>query len=277
LRLSAVLIFIALLCRCGGGGGGGGSSPDNGGDAFPNPDVALLFVSGHEGLFDTEPSRSYLHQDLGPALEADVRAAGFSTATFYFVDHYEYTDAPGFDGLIDTLLQIRDGWISGRSCPTRIVVVAHSHGGVWASAAIRQLQSVPIALQVALDHSSYGWGLVGHDAASGLLGGDPRDFYSIGVNASCPNSTGISNESGNAYDLEDVVQPNVALALEVRSGEPVLLLGEPFDERWNVRLDGSFTGMYCYHSATDHSEVAESGGTTYPVVRDWILAGLAIP
>lgn len=78
--LVAPIVLLAAV-GCGGGGGGGGSSPT------PTvPDVALLLVSGHNGLFDGSPSASYLQFNAGPEIQADLISAGYTVSTTYFVD-----------------------------------------------------------------------------------------------------------------------------------------------------------------------------------------------
>jgi hypothetical protein len=104
------------------------------------------------------------------------------------------------------------------------------------------------------------------------MGGDPRNQYEILAVGDCADDDELWSDMTYDYDLEDVVFPNVAEAFEVRAGErPFFLDPEPFDEKWNARLDASFTGLFCYYSATSHNEVRRTNGTTYPVVIGWIL------
>ena len=56
---------------------------------------------------------------------------------------------------------------------------------------------------------------------------------------------------------------------------PNPLQAEPYDERWNARLDGSQRGLTCWFTGTGHSEPTLPAGTTLPAVRDWILDRLA--
>ena len=265
------MLFLSLLLgACGGGGGGGGGGAAA--ETLDNPDIALLMVSGHQGVFDGRPSESYLHEDMGPALVADLEAAGYSVQVFYFVDNIDATDYPGFVGLVNLLTQIRDAWIFGAQVSTQVVVVSHSHGGVWATAAVRQVGDCPIAAHIALDHSSYAWGLVGHDTSA--IGGDPQSALEIAAVANCATYPGVPSEQDRFYDLEDVVMPSVLAALEVRSGDAPIPGLEWFDERWNVRSDGTFDGLSCYYSDDTHSEVHEVTGSTYPVVLSWLLGRL---
>ena len=267
---SALLVSCLALTACGGGGGGGGGddgSGDGGTSPSPaNPDIVLLLVSGHQGLLDSEPSKSYLHEELGPVMVNDLEDSSYTVEAFYFVDHQNATDYPGYAGLVDRMKQVRDEWVVGVPAPTRVVVVAHSHGGVWATAAEREVGDLPITAHVALDQSSNGWGLLGHDTSA--IGGSPIGAYEIRTLVSCPSFPSVPSEQTFSYDLEDVVMPSVLWALEVRSADFVLL--ERFDDRWNARLDGSLGGLFCYYSGGSHTEVRETTGSTYPFVIDWL-------
>ena len=289
LRSWAVLLLgVLLLASCGGGGVPENPLLTSGEDPPlptappedppaepPIPDLTILFVSGHQGLLDGAPSLSYLHESYGPKIVADLESSGYTVAVGYYADHPSETNAGGYVDLVSDMKLVRDEWVAGRASPTRVIVIAHSHGGVWATAAIREVPSLPIRLQVALDHSSYGWGTVGHTGHDAVMGGDPRDEYIINTSVSCSSDLGSWSDTSNEYDLEDVVFPNVVEALEVQSGQPVVFL-EPYDEKWNARLDGSLTGLSCYWSNTTHNETREANGTTYPVVINWIRERLAL-
>lgn len=272
-------LVFALLAGCGGGGSAAPiGHPDQSGisrQAGPPPDLVVLFVSGHSGLGSNAPPTSYLDEDLGPMLEADLLDAGYTVEVGYYVDWHVANGAAGFSGLRADLEWIRDNWHFEQVVPTRTIVVAHSHGGVWATGAIAAVPDLPIRLQVALDHSSFGWSLVGHDGHDDGIGGDPRDRFSVAALGACAVDGGLPSEDSPLYDIEDVALPNVAEAFEVRSGEQVVS-GQLFDEKWNIRLDGSSTGLFCLASLTSHDEVQRTDGPTYPAVSGWILERLAL-
>jgi len=284
LHLAVLVLLLLAFAGCGGGGGdepalppppggggGGGGGGDGGGGggltANPGPQIALLMVNGHS--FGTVPN--YLATSAGPFLDAALRTAGYSVETTYYVD-----DLAGYAALLAKLQAIFDTWIDGRSGPTRIVVVPHSHGGVRSHAAIRAKPLVPIRLLADLDGSSNGWGVV-HPGEDAALGGAPIDAYTILGATGCAAYPLVPNEAGNLFDVEDVVFGNVQEAFEVRTGDvvPNLLQFEMYDERWNARLDGSQRGLTCYFSGTPHLEPTLPTGSTLPLVRDWMLARLA--
>lgn len=250
----ALLALCAHLTACGGGGGGGTSEPSN-------PEVALLFVSGHQGLFNGNDSKSYLHEpgEAGPAIVTNLMVAGYSLSVDYFADDGDSVEGyGGFIQLLTAMSYIRDTWAPRG---TRTVVVCHSHGGVWAHEAIRKTPGLQVAALVDLDCSSFGWGTTGHDFDNALIDGDPRSAWDIG---------------GLDYDSEDVVFASVDRELEIRSGAsvPPFFL-EMYDEAWNRRLDGTTSGMTQHFSDTDHTEVHQEGGPTLPLVIEWILARMA--
>lgn len=235
-------MFCAMLLV--GCGGGADSDKDAG-------HVAVFFVSGHDGIFDGIPSNSYLQNTAGPDVEAALKSAGYSVETHYYADYQDVVNGyGGFKQLISDLKFFRKGE------KTKVIVIAHSHGGVWAHAAITQASQLSVDLLVDLDVSSYGWTVVAHDTLA--IGGDPRNKYQ------------------GRYDVEDVVPNNVQTALEVRSGDrPVSFIGfsigEEYDEEWNIRPDGSTSRLEKYLSNTSHTEVHQAGGATMKHVNQWLI------
>lgn len=223
----------------------------------PNPaDVSLVLSSGHPAgvASDAEPYLAF-PGDAGPAIAASLVRSGLDVVSYAFVDHYYGTaQGPGQDDMVATLRAIRDRDVVGRAVPTRVVVVAHSHGGVRAHQAIADVPDLPVTLLVDLDTSSC-------------------DFNLAHLLEHTPDPVGAWSIGGVAYDDEDVVWENVAFNLEVRSGELCYfsILGELFDDSYNVRDDGTHTGLYFYESNTSHGEVHDGDGATVAIVIDWIL------
>lgn len=240
-KFFATIMFCAMLLA---GCGGGSDSPEDAGH------VAVFFVSGHDTLFDGNSSKSYLQNTAGPDIVTALKSAGYSVETHYYADHQDVVDGyGGFNQLVSDLKFFR------KNDKTKVVVIAHSHGGVWAHAAITQASQLTVDLLVDLDVSSYGWTFVAHDTLA--IGGDPRNKYQ------------------GRYDVEDVVPNNVQTALEVRSGDHPPLIGfflyEEYDEEWNIRPDGSTASLEKYLSSTNHTEVHQAGGTTMKYVNQWLI------
>ena len=272
LRSAFVGLLLLGIPACGGGGGGGGGG-GSGPPLPPAPDISLLFVSGHNGRFDGAPSESYLQEpgEIGPAIVADLQRAGYSLTADYFVDDaFTVNGHGGYLALVDVMEYIRDEYAPRG---TRVVVIAHSHGGVWAHQAIRSVPGLAIAALVDLDCNSYGWGIVGHDIQNDFIDGDPRDVFDIGLVVTPFAYPTIPSEQTGQYDVEDVVFMNVTAAFEVRTGDSPLG-GEWFDEKWTIRRDGTTGGIAYHYSGTDHNEPRDPLGPTYPRVHSWLVSVL---
>jgi hypothetical protein len=86
---------------------------------------------------------------------------------------------------------------------------------------------------------------------------------------------GGERRTGARYDLEDVVFPNVALDLEVRSGEFAIggFSRELYDEQANLAL-GSSTRITTWNVGTSHTEVHQCDGATMRRVAAWVVEHL---
>ncbi|MDF1699925.1 MAG: hypothetical protein P1V36_02020 [Planctomycetota bacterium] len=289
--LSILALLVLLLAACGGGsggpddpaagtgvgsGGGGntGGGGGGGGGLLPNPgpQIALLLCNGHS------PLPNYLATATGPQLEGALLGAGYTVQTSYFTDDLGGGAPGGYTDLVAKLQQIRDDWINGRSNPTRVVVVGHSHGCVRSHAALRAVSDCPIRLLVDLDGSSAGWTLVTHGPENAAMGGAPEGAYNINATITCSAFPTVAS-APPPFDLEDVVFTHVEEAYEVRSADMLIDPSNPpqlipYDDRWNARPDGTTGGLTCYYSGLSHLE-AGSPGVTLNAVQAWMLARLA--
>ncbi len=220
------------------------------------PDVALFLVSGHDGPPDGQISDEYLSRldDAGPYLHALAKGSTRTAQSFFYADHDENVEAggtalfagPGYPRLLADLTWAAQRWPAS----TRIVVVAHSHGGVWAHAALRDLNAtlgVGRVLLIDLDTNAFGFtGTHGSSTGVGPVGSDtPGDPWITNLVPSC-----------------------VAEGFEVQSPSTL------YDNVLNVRTDGTTTGLSSLPPTDDHTGVHTPGTPSMDAVRDWLLARL---
>ncbi len=270
--LTTILLSVVLV-------GCNGSSEEEGtGDKVAVPDVAIFYVSGHEGLLNNKSSNSYLDQvdSAGVAINNELRQSGYWVEEKYYVDDaYPVNNVGGYLALVEDLKEANKKWVK---YGTKIILVAHSHGGVWLHSAIEKLPYLPVFCLVDLDTSSYGWGKIGVDHRSQSYNIIREPINRITIPYVRRDS---SSEQTARYDIEDVIFSNVKYAYEVRSGERVsdrisnLIGAEYFDEKWNMRPDGSVKGLWGRFTGTTHKEVQSRYGTTVSLVTQWLLNRLA--
>lgn len=220
------------------------------------PDVRLLFVSGHDfvrGTFLRRRNSSYLQGTCGPVLTEALVDAGYVVETAYFVDEASTTDAGGYKQLRAKLQYLGALEQETPGDRTKVFVIAHSHGGVWAHAAIAT-SSVSIDGLVDLDTNDFLWG-ISHTVADNIaLGASPSKFY--------------GDFQSEAVTLTDVVPHNVFFNLELRS------VDDQYDRALNVRVDETVRGITSPpRFSQDHSELHSSTSIGGPVllVRSWLL------
>ncbi|HEX5135551.1 MAG TPA: hypothetical protein VFY93_01135 [Planctomycetota bacterium] len=273
-------LCLVLLVSC--GGGGGGSSYTGGSILGPRPagapDVVVLSVSGHDGaisglLCTSDTNRSYLG-DPGDAIDAVVDAIldlGLTVEVGNFADRLLAPDLDrdgqpdngeqyGFAELLATMQWVFDEWMDGVANPTKLVLVAHSHGATWAHMATSVMSHIPVSSLVTLDGICSFWECEHAEevadwvAANGLVFAwdiaHPCDAWTVGA---------------AVYNTKDVAFDNVAVNLEVQSADP--FVSDCCD---NVRLDGTSDGIATYTSGEDHNGVRGASSDAMTWVGDWI-------
>jgi hypothetical protein len=294
-------LFALLLLAVGCGGGGPPASLDGNGTLTPPgpppepgdnprpaeaPDVVLLSVSGRNldtgDLFcPPECNVPYLG-DPGAAAEAivtDLTNQGLS------VDHTAYIaallsfdddmdgqdDRFGFLDLIEDLQWIQDNWIADFDNPTRIVILAHSHGCVWAHIATSVLPDVHVEVLVSLDGVCFFW-----EADNGLsiddyiaANGNPWS-WDISMPCAAWDVPGVG-----VLDTNDVAFSNVRYNIEVLSNGTTPLA---VDEQENYRPDGTRVDIESFHSTEDsHTDVDTPGTQSMLFVLDRLALTLGLP
>ena len=244
-----------------------------------SPDVLLLAVSGRcpPGCKAPDDNIDYLTpRGTLKAIQDTLEAQGLSVASYAVAGHLgQHTVRSVVRGQVEAgrsvpasqegflQLEVRlntayADWIRGRSNPTRIVLLAHSHGVVWTHALTRAHPEVPVSAMIDLDGVCDFWEMENRRFIQAHVTGLGHNPWGFNLADSC-GSVRVGNLR---YDLKDVVYPNVQADLEVQS---VHLLGSggavvanaPYDGLQNVRTDGSRQGVQTYHSAGEtHSAVS---------------------
>ncbi len=261
------ILGVVVLAGCGGGGSTAPSAPSTNLRPAEAPDVVILSVSGRCSVLSLcnppEDNSAYLGEagDASRAVENAFFDAGRSTERAdFFSSMYSYdddgdgdADRLGFVHLVATLEGVYDQWIRGFDNPTRIVIVAHSHGCVWAHIATSVAQHVPIDYLISLDANCLGW--------PSAYRPDITEYFNANGNRwwwdfRDPCDHWLIPGLDDAADTEDVVWPNVATNLEVRSNDGFGVS----DWQINHRGDGSRTGVRTFDAPTDDHEEAHLPG-----------------
>lgn len=280
----APIVALTLLAAC------SGSSTPAPVPALPGahglrpataPDVLLLSVSGRtlsSDLFCPPDCNVAYLGDPGDAAEAVVDALtqhGLVVAHIPYVAalwNYDddadgsYDDRLGFLQLVADLEWFHETYVAGSAEPPRVILLAHSHGCVWAHLACSVLPDVPIDVLVSLDGVCTQW--------TGDNEEDIQEYYAAYGNAfpydiAQPCGRWTVPGADLPFDTEDIVFANVAANLEVQSNGDTPIAQ---DGRTNHRLDGSATGIQTLVSSLDdHSAVHDPGGQSIP----WVLDRLA--
>jgi hypothetical protein len=289
--LLALALLPLILTGCDLLGGGGGTEPggNDGGLGDSRPHVLILAVSGHPLTVSSGASTEYLIDQGTVGRAVDLLSSDGSVVwawdhadAFYSLDVAGNLVTPwdtvefasyGFLHLLEDLRWVDENWIQGRETPTRLVVLAHSHGAVWAHIALHLYPDVPVDVLVDLDADSKIWG---SDTLPGL-NSDGWDQvilqFTEATNAEWAFEIWQAadywtvEDSDDLHDIEEIVPASVALNLEVRSDGLIL-----FDDGPNLRLDGSNLGVSTFETNDGHEEVAWA----YSEAMDWVLEELAL-
>jgi hypothetical protein len=240
----------------------------------------LLSVSGHDGaisgiLCTSDTNHSYLAEQ-GEAVEAVVAAIedlGLTVETAHFADRLASPDLDrngvpdndeqfGFSELLATMQEIFDEWIDGIEDPTKIVIVAHSHGATWAHIATSVMNHVPVSCLITLDGICFAWECEHSDEVDAWIN---RNAFDAPWDIAHPCDRWPIAGLSVPYNTKDVAFGSVEVNLEVQSSD--LFISDCCDNR---RLDGEQDGITTYLSGEDHNEVRKAGGDAMTWVGDMI-------
>ena len=310
MKLTGVLMaVILLLVACSSPGGGLelqtlALRPAN------SPDVVVIGFAGRCGALCGAPYTN--KADLDGKDEALQSVMSAFEAQGLSVQGYSYgaivsgelsrVGAQGYYEAQRRLERVHSQWMDGFSNPTRVVLLAHSHGTLWSSLLAMENPGVTFDYGIYLDGVCNQW------ERDNLRRGWWRrniiaDFYA-GVDEPYPATLATLGGACNVLEvpgsgkrhLKDVVPTNVKVALEVRSAVPAIPLpdlrdpdsqgpdSQGFDAcedvgTWvnvtdrndNVRPDGSRDKLYTYRSPRqNHCDIPEREGKAMQYVSTFI-------
>jgi hypothetical protein len=253
--------------------------------SLTNPDVLVVGFAGRCGVWPgcSAPSenRAYLSYSPTPntlAAVADAfEALGYSTATYSFRSHLldSSTWGDGYLSAQDAIDWVTTNWIEESQDPTRLVLVAHSHGNQFMSLLAMDNPALTFDWGIYLDSVCYQW-------ETDHLYGTPGWFEAVYVNReNYPFPLSVIDACDDypvpgvaeLQDISDVVPFNVVWSVEVSSSGEAL--GMVRDDDPNHRPDGSssigagLAGLYQPNEA--HTEVHNKGSQAMTWVRETIL------
>ena len=244
------------------------------------PDVVILGFAGRCGIGFLDCSAptdnySYLDRDAKTlqTLEATFQSLGYTTEKFSFRAHLldDASRGLGYQAAEYALEAIRDLWIRDYENPTRVVLVAHSHGNQFMSLLAMNHPEVTFDYAVYLDAVCFRWDA--DHVKSGRFGSVygsqanwPKPLNTLGAACDTVKLPGISDYQ----DISDVVPENVTYALEVRSngisGIPAM-----YDDEKNHRFDGSRRYIESIYKNEGHMRVDDSDSAAI----GWVTSTIA--
>jgi hypothetical protein len=271
--------FIASLfltvTSCGGPSGSYQSDSDNCyGNCRPAgaPDFLILNFSGHcfefLGLLPCDGNPEYL-KTSGASVQVQnvIEHYGYTATQVYYADEFydrEYDQRKGFLHAFNDAEWVMENWISDFDNPTKIIVLGHSHGTVWAHALLFNLPEFPVDILIDLDGVSLGWespiglpvlneGDDWWDVVENYNDSNPSRDWALPYWWYAADAWDIPGQS-SPQDLEDIVPESVWLNIEVKALRTVEY---PNDDANNHRPDGSTDNIWTKQSTEDHANVDE--------------------
>jgi hypothetical protein len=259
------------------------------------PDVAVIAFSGHCGLLcRARNTWSYLDEssdatDGVAVLAGIVRAFERQGLTVEAVSLSSFVEAhpSRISGEIELgylegqayLDYAKRRWIDGVENPTRVVLVGHSHGTVWATLLAMNNLDVGFDYLVSIDAICWQWWAKhkGHVSRAYVEAGLPIPFP---LEQGDPCGTLAVPGQRGRYDINDVVPANVAYGLEIRTPFRIFSLDPNvlYDDDVNVRINGSVDNIWGIEATVAHNGV----GRSYSPAVAWVgtmidLLGLPEP
>ncbi len=276
--LSGIVTLLLLVVAC--------SAPD---PRLPEPhwpaeqpDVVVIGFAGRcnmlRGCSAPEGNRAYLSEAPDPntlgAIQHTLEQLGYSAIAYSFRAHL--FDSPAGNGYLraEALLQrVQEEWIKGAAVPTRVILVAHSHGTQFLSLLAWDHPEITFDYAIYLDAICLGWNS-DHDDMLRLAYGN-RAQYPAPLDALDSACDSVEVPGRGTEDISDVVPFNVHTGIEVRS-RGILVPGLITDDDPNHRPDGTFgpdARLLGIHQTDEgHREVHRDGSAALNWVTDLITA-----
>lgn len=258
-----------------------------------SPDLVIIAFSGHCGVVcHTRNTWSYLDSASestgGVAVLDGIRRAyerlGMSVEVFsassFVTAHYSAISEelePGYLQAQAYLDQVKRDWIVGRNDPTRVVLVGHSHGTVWASLLAMNNLDVTFDTFVSLDAICWQWWARHRGFVSEAYLDSPWPIpYPLDHGDPC-GSLRVPGRS-QPMDINDVVGANVVFGLEVRTRFRMLTLDPNVlaDDDPNLRINGTAMNIWGIEATETHSDL----GRYYNQSIAWVtsmIGALGVP
>ncbi len=248
-----------------------------------SPDVVLIGFAGHCGpCCRVSDTWGYLNKAGNETGYVETAQSVVDTLTMQGLE-VEYFNASSFVKSHESRLSnsneqgyleaqafldfVRENWVEGFDNPSRIMLLVHSHGTVWATLLAMNNLDLTFDYFIYLDaicwqfwakHKGFikqAFADLGQTLPFPLDQGDPCSSFKI------PNYWW-------RQDISDVVPANVIYALEVRSALQLMSLSPNVvrDDQANMRINGTKLGIFTVESLQGHTRVNER----YGVAMGWV-------
>ncbi len=252
------------------------------------PDLVIIAFSGHCGLIcDTRSTWSYLSnasESTGGVAVLDAIARAYArlglakvevfSASSFATSHYSSISGkiePGYLQAQAYLDEVKRDWIDGVADPTRVVLVGHSHGTVWASLLAMNNLDVTFDSFVSLDAVCWMWWNKHKQYIKETFVDGP---WTIPFPLDQGDPCGTLSVPGQKErrNINDVVPANVIYGLEVRTTFRLFSLDPNVltDDNVNVRINGTYANVWGITATESHSDL----GKHYNRSVSWVVAML---
>lgn len=251
-----------------------------------SPDVVVIGFAGHCGPFcNVRDTWSYLNaaenetgyietaQAVIDVLERQEYSVEYFDVSSFVKSHESNISKQTEQGFLEAqayLDEVRTNWIADFENPTKVILLAHSHGTVWATLLAMNNLDVTFDYFIYLDGICWQfWGFhknhirtvyreLGKNLPFPLGEGDPCVFLNI------PGQQKFQ-------DINDVVPANVIYGLEVKSPLDFFALNIVRDDDPNVRINGSKDFIWTIETTQGHSDVNNRYGDAMNWVEEMML------